>query len=291
MKFLLVGGNGSLGRGFANSLNLDDTFIVWDKDENLFNLDQNVLRSINPDLIVNLSVIANFQDKGVDPFSDYYKINIEGLIHLLRLARTDSTPLIQISTREVIGLMDWGFSRNAKGLNVQAVPRIGELEPCLPLHAYGKTKLIAEYLVQSYKFSTIIRLNTCYTDDVLSNKGLIANLYNKVTNQDSIELTNEGIAVRDPMHVSDLVVMVKNIFVNSAYGETFHAGGGDANTLSLKDICLAFNEEVVFKSGGENRDFGFLMDISKATKSLSWAPEVNFKAWATRTKNKFSDQP
>lgn len=288
MKFLLIGGNGNLGRGFAKSLNLEDSCVIWDQDENLFNLDQDTLRNMKPDVIVNLSVIANFHDKGVDPFSDYYKTNVEGLKYLINLAKTDSTPLIQISTREVIGLMDWGQSRNIERFNIKEVPKIGELEPCFPLHAYGKTKLIAEYMVQSYKFSAIVRLNTCYTDDVLSNKGLIANLYNKVISEGSIELTNEGISVRDPMHISDLVSLVKKIFVNSAYGETFHAGGGDVNILALKDICLTFNEKVEIKNGNRNKDFGFLMDISKAHKSLGWAPEVIFKDWATSTKNKLS---
>ena len=281
MKFLLIGGDGFLGKGFINYLNSDDEYAVFDKGENLFSLSQSILADINPNLIVNLSVVVDFKDKGVDPESDYYRVNVDGLSHLLNLAKLNSIPLIQISTREVIGLRNWNLISSASTVGAIDIPKVSESEPCFPLHSYGKTKLIAEYIAQSYSLATIVRLNTCYTDDLKSNKGLIANLYNKVMSQGSIELTNKGAAVRDPMHVKDLVSIVKNILGKGAFGETFHAGGGNDNILSLRDMCLTFNEDVEIKNiEKEGLDLGFLMDVTKAYKNLDWRPSVNFKTWA-----------
>ncbi len=281
MKFLLVGGDGFLGNGFINYLNSDDEYAVFDKDENLFSINKSVLADIKPNLIINLSVVADFKDKGVDPESDYYRVNVDGLSHLLNLAKANSIPLIQISTREVIGLRNWNLIGSASTVRAIDIPKVSESEPCFPLHSYGKTKLIAEYIAQSYSLATIVRLNTCYTDDLKSNKGLIANLYNKVMSQGSIELTNQGAAVRDPMHVKDLVSIVKNIMERGAFGETFHAGGGSENVISLRDVCLTFNPDVEIKNiEKEGIDLGFLMDIAKANKYLDWSPSVNFKTWA-----------
>lgn len=281
MKLLIVGGDGFLGKGFINYLNSDDEYDVFDKDKDLFSLSKSILAEINPDLIINFSVIADFKDKGVNPESDYYRVNVEGLSHLLNLARFYSIPLIQMSTREVIGLRNWNLISSSSTAEVRDIPKINESEPCFPLHSYGKTKLIAEYIAQSYNLATIVRLNTCYTDDLNSNKGLIPTLYNKVMSRGSIELTNNGLAVRDPMHVKDLVSIIKNIFKKGAFGETFHAGGGDENVLSLKDICLTFNMDVEIKNiEKEGIDLGFIMDVTKANKYLDWSPSINFKSWA-----------
>ena len=281
MKFLLIGGDGFLGKGFINCLNSDDECAVFDKDKDLFSLSQSILADINPNLIVNFSVIADFKDKGVDPESNYYRVNVDGLSHLLNLAKFKSIPLIQISTREVIGLRKWNSNSSASTGGAIDIPKVNESEPCFPLHSYGKTKLIAEYIAQSFSLATVIRLNTCYTDDLKSNKGLIANLYNKVMGQGSIELTNKGTAVRDPMHVKDLVSIVKNIMKKGAFGEIFHAGGGGENIISLREICLTFNEDVEIKNvEKEGVDLGFLMDVTKAYKDLDWSPSVNFKTWA-----------
>ena len=281
MKFLIVGGGGFLGKGFINCLNSDDEYAVFDKDKDLFSLSQSILAKINPNLIINLSVVADFKDKGVNPESDYYRVNVGGLSHLLNLAKLNSIPLIQISTREVIGLRNWNLINSASTVKAIDFPKVNESEPCFPLHSYGKTKLIAEYIAQSFSLATVIRLNTCYTDDLKSNKGLIANLYNKVMSQGSIELTNKGAAVRDPMHVKDLVSIVKSIMKNGAFGEIFHAGGGGENVMSLREICLTFNEDVEIKNvEKEGVDLGFLMDVTKAYKDLDWRPSVNFKTWA-----------
>ena len=281
MKFLLIGGDGFLGKGFINCLDSDDEYAVFDKDKDLFSLSQGILAEINPNLIINLSVIADFKDKGVDPESDYYRVNVDGLSHLLNLAKFNSIPLIQISTREVIGLRNWNLTSSASTGGAIDIPKVSESEPCFPLHSYGKTKLIAEYIAQSFSLATVIRLNTCYTDDLKSNKGLIANLYNKVMSQGSIELTNKGTAVRDPMHVKDLVSIVKSVMEKGAFGEIFHAGGGGENVVSLREICLTFNEDIEIKNvEKEGIDLGFLMDVTKAYKDLDWSPSVNFKTWA-----------
>jgi dTDP-D-glucose 4,6-dehydratase len=53
------------------------------------------------------------------------------------------------------------------------------------------------------------------------------------------------------MHVKDLVSIVKSVMEKGAFGEIFHAGGGGENVVSLREICLTFNEDVEIKKFGD----------------------------------------
>ena len=62
---------------------------------------------------------------------------------------------------------------------------------------------------------------------------------------------------------------------------SINSSGGDENIISLREICLTFNEDVEIKNvEKEGIDLGFLMNVTKAYKDLDWSPSVNFKTWA-----------
>ncbi len=279
MRIVVVGGRGNLGVGYCNYLSAQDQVLVWDREEDLFNLDDKALNKFTPDFLINFSVIANLKDFGVDPESDYFRLNISGLAQIIANCKRLRIPLIHLSTREVVGIRDWSARINDTRPCHRGVLLVDESVPYFPLHAYGKTKLMSEYLIQSYELGTIIRLNTPYTDDIASRKGLVANLVMKSFHDKFITLDNSGGALRDPLHISDIVEMSKLIIEQKSFQQIFHVGGGPLNCLSLKEICQLANPDVAVIEGVTNQDKGFLMDISKAQRILGWEPKIVFQTW------------
>ena len=281
MNILVVGGAGNLGRAFVEGLKLKShRAFVWDKKEGLLNLFVDTLVNWQIDLIVNFSVIANLRQKEVRVTDEDYSVNVLGLSHLVDLSQEVKIPIIHISTREVIGVRDFRLNNTIVDNSV-SLRQISEDEPCLPLHSYGKTKLISEFIMHGCTLGTTIRLNTCYTDEIIGGAGLIANLIRKSRDESRVVLDNNGVALRDPLHISDLLDLILRVHNARFYGETLHAGGGTDNIISLKDICFLANKDVVVTNGKTNNDFGFLMNITKA-QTLGWIPSINFREWISR---------
>jgi nucleoside-diphosphate-sugar epimerase len=178
----------------------------------------------------------------------------------------------------VIGIRDFRLSSSDSGLQLR---QISEHEPCLPRNSYGKTKLIAEWLLSDVENVSVIRLNTCYTDDWSSGKGLVGGLVRRSRLEGQVILDNMGRALRDPLHVRDLAALLLSVFEQSFFGKLIHAGGGQENFVTLKEICKLANNNVVINSGQESDDYGFLMDIGLAS-SIGWSPKVHFRTWINR---------
>lgn len=282
LNILVVGGAGNLGRGIRiNFEHLNHKSVVWDKAEGIHKLTKSVLKENDVDLILNLAVVVDLTKKEVKIGSPDYLVNVIGLSHLVELSEDTEIPLVHISTREVIGVRDFRLDSHGEDSGPK-LREIDETEPCFPLHSYGKTKLIGEFIMQGCSRGSTIRLNTCYTNEITNGAGLIANLVRKSRNDSVITLDNKGCALRDPLHVDDLTSLILRIFHTQSFREIFHAGGGSENVYSLKEICRLANSEVQIQFGKDSDDYGFVMDISKA-KSLGWSPSINFKDWISDT--------
>lgn len=276
MKILLVGARGNLGKGCSEFLTrLGHKVLEWDKEEDIFTLSPTFCQSEIIDLFINFSVIVETRESHLNLESADFNVNVLGLDHLLKISKGLNIPLLHISTREVIGLRDFRESSSIPGSIIRPV---GPNEPCLPEKSYGITKLIGEYLLKGHAASAVIRLNTCYTNDVVNRKGLIANLVYKSVKEGKVTLDNNGEAVRDPLHIDDLTNLILKIYEKRAFGEIYHAGGGEENYFTLRQICKLANPSVEIVPGKTNNDYGFLMDISLATK-LDWRPKINFRQW------------
>jgi nucleoside-diphosphate-sugar epimerase len=276
LKYLIVGGGGNLGRGCIKALNnLDIQAISWDINEDIFNISPNFLLENELNLVVNFSVNVDAKSVLIKPSNDDFKVNVLGLFHLINVCESVDIPLIQISTREVIGARDFRVNKSDQNSNLELV---SEEEPCLPKNSYGKTKLIAEWLLSDKLTAAVIRLNTCYSDDWRGGKGLIASLVTRSRVDGIVTLDNGGRALRDPLHVADLAELISIVFEKSFFGRIIHAGGGLKNVVTLKEICTMANTEVKINPGKQNEDYGFLMDISCA-RSIGWAPKVLFRNW------------
>jgi len=282
LNIVVVGGAGHLGKGLVNNLKLGShSILIWDKNEGISNLSTSILDDDQIDLIVNFSVVVNLKQKGVRISDPDYLVNVVGLSHLVELSEITKIPLIHVSTREVIGVRDFRLDTSSVGPPI-ILRKISETEPCLPINSYGKTKLISEFVMQGCSQGSVIRLNTCYTDQIINGTGLIASLVQKSRQESGVILDNEGRALRDPLHINDLSSLILKIYDTNAYGEIFHAGGGSDNIVSLKEICKLANSNVLIQTGNSSSDYGFIMDIRKA-EQLGWRPLIKFREWVRRT--------
>lgn len=283
MKVLVIGGNGNLGSEYCKYLSKQGlTPIIVDLPEDISAISAKDIKESSPSFVVNFSMIADLKRTHIHHGAADYKANVRGLENLVEVISEFQIPLIQISTREVIGLRDFRIDVSKSFSDGSDLRRISEEEPCLPVHSYGKTKLMAEYLCLGYERGTVIRLNTPYTDNWTSGKGLVSVLVKKSLLDRSVRLDNFGRAVRDPLHINDLAALTLKVFENSMYQEVLNAAGGEENVISLREICQSANSEVVIEDGVENSDYGFIMDIQKAL-NLGWQPLVNFRKWLRET--------
>jgi nucleoside-diphosphate-sugar epimerase len=276
LNILIVGGNGNLGTGCDNVLrSLGIRTVIWDIPRDLFKLTSDELLENSIDLMVNFSVLVDQKSSEIRPDSDDFRVNVFGLSHLLNICSKVNIPLIQISTREVIGTRDFRIADTMSNSTLRAVD---EREPCLPKTSYGKTKLISEWILSKDTNSAVIRLNTCYTDEWRGGKGLIGALVRKSRADGEVTLDNLGHAIRDPLHIDDLTQLILSVHEKRFYGNIIHAGGGNQNIYSLRDICTLANPKVQINPGIVNDDYGFIMDISLA-QSLGWNPKILFSNW------------
>lgn len=285
MKVLVIGGNGYLGRAYCETLtSLGHDSVVFDLPSDVRNIREEEIAELSPGMVVNFSMIANLKQPQISHNEIDFQTNVEGLKRIIDSVSPNKIPLVQISTREVIGLRDFRRDFGSPFMSSDDLRRVGENEPCFPLHSYGKTKLIAEYLCQGYERGSVVRLNTPYSDDWMSGKGLISVLVKKSVIDAKVRLDNDGRAVRDPLHISDLTTLIFKVIEKGCFQQVINAGGGEQNVVSLLEICQGANAKVQIESGQQNGDFGFLFDISKASE-LGWLPKVDIRKWLGAIKN------
>lgn len=279
---MVVGGNGHLGGAFTELVERrGHETVVWDLPDNVLDIDQSHISAAMPALVVNFSFSANLQASGLNVNTEDFSVNVLGVQRIIEAVRPFDIPFIQISTREVIGMRDFRLHRSSQHFSSgdhDNVYRVPETESCMPLNSYGMAKLTAEFLCRSYERSAVVRLNTPYIQDWRRTKGLIGTLLDRARNAGHVSLANGGTALRDPLHIDDLTSLLLRIHECDAFGEVYHAAGGEDNVLSLRDICFLANPNVRIENGPESQDFGFVFAIEKAAQ-LGWEPKISVRQW------------
>ena len=91
-----------------------------------------------------------------------------------------------------------------------------------------------------------------------------------------ITVTHNGKQFRDPLHTDDLGRLIERIVQKKLYGESFNAGGGARNYVSIVEFLdLIGSRSRLKKIPGT--DYGFAFDISKAKKLAGWTPTAPLK--------------
>lgn len=273
MNILLIGHRGYLGRGLYDYLSRSHHVVGWDKEEDLFKLDASILAREGIEVLINLSVVADLQSKifQVDTPGDH--VNVVGARHLAHILKGSQIAWFQFSTREVLSSI---YSRK----DVVKTPAgyrpkflVDESHPYAPRNAYGKSKIMAEFISESHPYSNVIRLTSPYTDNNGPAGGWVLQIIKAIVQGRPVTLTRGGEQFRDPLHTDDLGRLMEMLCQHKVFGEKIHAGGGRKNLISLKEFVRIADPKVkIHKAPGG--DYGFAFDNRKAFKLTGWEPKV-----------------
>jgi nucleoside-diphosphate-sugar epimerase len=280
MNILLIGDQGCIGIGLKKYLHKSFNFIGWSSKEDISLISTKMLKTKKINIVINLASIIDRSNKIISLNSRLYNVNILGVKTLVKCCIELNIPIIHISSKDIYGYV-YKFDDLKINNKNYASPKflIKADHAYKPETAYAKSKLISEYLIESYQKSTIIRLNTIYGDYVHSNQSWILTIIKKIINNEEIILDNNGFTFRDPLHISDFANLIKSIINNKFYGMKINVGGGKKNIICLNELY-----ELVLKKTTEelnkkinikfkkSLDFGFAFE-NNIPKKINWAPK------------------
>ena len=276
MKILIIGYQGYVGSGLYKYLNREHEVIGWSKGDNILCINNELLIKENIDVVINCATVMDRVKSTFSTNSLTYKVNISGMENLVTQLRDTDIKLIYISTKDVYGNI---FNKQ----NVVETDKYYRLSyfvdddhPFYPQTAYGKSKLIGEYIAECHPNHIIIRLSSCYTDFDHYRGHWVPNLIKALMSGAEIKLTNKGKQVRDLLHVNDLGRLIELILKSNKKGIKINSGGGKDNVLSiLQFLELIDSNSKISNLRGD--DYGFVFSNKVVKKEFNWVPEILFR--------------
>lgn len=243
------------------------------------------------DLVLHLAGQVAVTTSVVDPRLDF-AINALGTLNVLEAVRLECPKAFFVfsSTNKVYGGTEWVklgrrgdryFFKHPKG-------GISEDAP-LDFHSpYGCSKGAADQYVRDYAriygLKTVVFRQSCiygpwqYGEE---DQGWVAWFLIAALSGRPITLYGDGRQVRDVLYVDDLLALYDAAIARApkAAGRIFNAGGGPANTLSLRELLAWINGRLGLDLRPRRADWRpgdqkvYISDISRARRALGWNPE------------------
>lgn len=179
-------------------------------------LNYNVNKEI--DVIIHIaSVVGNNNTSK----SDYLDVNLKSTLHLLNYCIDNNIKkFIYISTGGVYGY-------NGEKFN--------ESNDCNPLDIYSMSKFFSEKLCDLYKDKVSIIILRLFFPYGNGQEGrLFSNLVHDVINEKEIILNQKGLPNINPIHVSDIVKIIKKVMEKDCSG-IFNLCGDEC--ISIEELC------------------------------------------------------
>ena len=244
MHVLITGSTGFLGKQTVLELKKDYelTFIGKKKTKNknyiFCNLNNSkkissILKSINPDAIINLAAEANFKKKT----KNMYKVNAQCPYTLAKFCKKNNIHLIHASGTIINGIKSVYNMRTKHD----------------PINAYGENKLKAEILIKKTKCKySIIRFGGIFGKNG-PNHLAINNFINDAIKGKNINFTGNSKSTRNYIFVKDASRFIKNCLENKLFG-IFYAGGEKQSFKQMLikiNSILGKNKKIIFKNTNE----------------------------------------
>ena len=276
MKILIVGYQGYIGSGLYKYLSREHDVIGWGKSDNILSINNEQLIKENIDVVINCATVMDRVNSVYTIDSHTHEVNINGMINIVRQLKNTGIKLIYISTKDVYGNI-YNKSNVVETDKYFKLPYfVDDNYPFYPQTAYGKSKLIGEYIAESYPNYIIIRLSSCYTDFDHYRGHWVPNMIKSLKSGLNIKLTNKGKQVRDLLHVNDLGRLINIILNSTKKGIKINAGGGKKNILSILQLLelIDSNSRISYLPG---YDYGFAFSNKAAKIEFNWEPEILFQ--------------
>jgi len=231
-----------------------------------------------------------------DPREDFER-NAFGTFNVLEAVRKFSPRAFFIfaSTNKVYGALSQARVRLAEGRYALASHPLGVSEEApLDFHSpYGCSKGCADQYVRDYTriygLRTAVFRQSCiygpwqYGEE---DQGWVAWFLIAALTGKAITIYGDGRQVRDILHIDDLLALYDRAWARPgrSAGAVLNTGGGPGSTLSLRELLRWIRDRLGISPGISYTDWRpgdqkvYVSDISKARRSLGWAPRVSIDA-------------
>ena len=269
--------------------NLDKLNIFGDKFEfhecNIYEGLPN-FSDIEIDYIFSLASPASPIDFKIIPL-EIMRVNAEGTMALLELAKVKGARFLEASTSEVYGDPE---------IHPQVESYVGHVNPIGPRSCYDEAKRYAEAMTMTYhrKYGVdtrIIRIFNTYGPGMRPDDGrVIPNFINQALNGEDITVYGDGSQTRSFCFVSDLVTAIHNVmFTND---ETpFNIGNPDEYTIkeTAEFIvkALGSTSKITYQELPKDDPKRRRPNIDKIQAVSDYAPKVSFEEGIQRTADFF----
>ena len=232
------------------------------------------------DLVVNFAAESHV-DRSINGARDFVVTNVLGTQTLLDAVKSSNVQTyLQVSTDEVYGSIAQG-----------SWP---ETDPLLPNSPYAASKASADLLCRSY-FKTHgmdIRVTRCsnnYGRNQFPEKVIPLFVTNLIANK-KVPIYGSGLNIRDWLHVDDHCLGIFLALTKGKAGEIYNIGGGTELTnvdLTKKILSLMGRDEssISYVDDRKGHDIRYSVDISKISRELGYAPQMNWEAGLRETIN------
>lgn len=243
-------------------------------------------KSTKIDYIFSMASPASPIDFALIPL-EIMRVNSEGTLHLLELAREKNARFLEASTSEVYGDPE---------VHPQTEDYVGHVNPIGPRSCYDESKRFAEAMTMSfhtrYKVDTrIVRIFNTYGPRMRPNDGrVIPNFITQALNGEDLTVYGDGLQTRSYCYSTDLVEAIHNVmFCNDV--TPFNCGNPDEYTI--KETA-----ELIIKILGSQSKIKYLPlpkddprrrrpNIDKLQNISAYKPQVLFEAGIRQTAEYF----
>ena len=260
-------------------------------------------QSFKPDIIIHFAALKNVEDSEKN-YEIYQKNNVEGTSSII-------SAMQQTNINRII------YSSSAAIYGEQKVQPVSECAKKNPLSHYAETKLEAEHLIKDCSiqdgFKAIslryfnplgVHAEKIFYENYMNPKsnilGNILKVYfgkNEFFNIYGSDFpTTDGTAIRDYIHIEDLVRGHFNAIEHIEYIDSYEAFNLGTNTgVSVLELLEAFSEVSKKKLKvriAKKRSFDIPIsyaDSSKSNKILNWATKKNIKEMCSSYLRVFED--
>jgi dTDP-glucose 4,6-dehydratase len=293
-KVLVTGGAGFIGSNFVHQLSIENDFKITVVDAltyagSMSNLnaliqsnkveffhgdiaDQELMAKLvkSNDVIINFAAESHVDNSILSPDS-FVKTNIVGTMVLLNQVREFNKRLIQISTDEVYGSLDYGYADEEFALKTNS--------------PYSASKASADLLCLAYfkTYGIDVSITRCSNNYGIrqNSEKFIPMAILSFLNARKVPVYGSGENIRNWIHVNDHVDGILAVVKNGKSGQIYNFGSNESftNLQVLNLIASRLNvkyDYIKFVEDRKGHDFRYAIEFSKASKELGWKPERVF---------------
>lgn len=239
------------------------------------------------DQIYNLACPASPPKYQLDPVYTL-KVNFQGVLNLLELAKNHNATILQSSTSEVYGEPEISPQHENYRGNVNMVG----VRSC-----YDEGKRVAETLMMDYHNQynvdvRIVRIFNTYGPKMDKYDGrVVSNFINQAINNKNITLYGNGQQTRSFCYIEDLINGIIRL-MNTPYNYPMNIGNPYEITVAeLANIIIKLTNSkssIVYEILPSDDPTNRRPDITKAKEILNWEPDYDLESGIMKTIEYFS---